>query len=815
MDIVNGTIATGIQNYGGGNFVDVLFKHLLENGWTGFSFYFIFQFYLYMSLKRINEFCSYVNDKIAYYGKEVGEKYTLLVTACISSYWTRYISVVMKELSKIDLTTLKTLILENIGLTTEKKKEHYEVFSAVDHVIVDFTSPKVNKFSSILNVKNKMDSIALGNYILKWRQQLNLSPTNMRSQSDRYKTTETYDIPETLSWTLTSDQRVNVTLKQEVDFKIMCETDTETEILKDISIKIPEESIMKVGRNEFYNIVNEWELAYERSNAFSETLRNYPCFDSKLFSDSNMSPVRIYGGAWKGFLFLIYYNKDIELFRRLNKFLIGQGTFWYNGKEYLLTSHYMDRCEVTTRLSKSSVMDIFVEELATYCDVMRKHIDDRGDDSIEKGFLEYSKNIFEPAEKFNPAFVLEYESEYLSEYELSVVSRNFMNQLILDYYQKNADTIGNKISIYKLQIEYETEYKNNPNPAYKAWEDKYGVFEPDLKKRNNSSDDESSDSDSTNDNDSSRGSKKKKSNKKKKDKAATDMYGDDIIHEYGHGHGYGQMYTPPAPTKTISVEIKVPVVESQLIKTDKKPFQYLYLQKSYKDKLESYLKNFKEKKENYEKFGFPYKGGILLNGNPGCGKSSTIMAIATYLNKDVYYLDLGRIKTNSELKMCIDHINTNSQNGGVIIFEDIDCMSNVVLKRTSDVQKEKVGLQSEVHTEGSDALSLSFLLNILDGTMAPENVIFIMTTNHIEKLDPALIRPGRMDINIELKKCDRYQLKCIFRDLYSRELPQDLLDRFKEYDHITAEVILHLFHNIYNEGKSDEELVEPFLQSYS
>lgn len=241
--------------------------------------------------------------------------------------------------------------------------------------------------------------------------------------------------------------------------------------------------------------------------------------------------------------------------------------------------------------------------------------------------------------------------------------------------------------------------------------------------------------------------------------------------------------------------------------------------------------------------GIPYKGGIMLDGEPGCGKSSTITAIATYLNKDIYYLDLGKIKTNHEFKLCVDYVKTSSQKGGVIIFEDIDCMTDVVKSRALIIEEQRIAALNQSNqsnqsiqsnqlnnlnqSNGSnetknvsltknmdsqnDSLSLSFLLNILDGTMSPENIIFIMTTNHKEILDPALIRPGRMDISIKIDKCDKYQLDQIFYDLYGKRLSQNILDKFKEYYYITAEIIMHLFHNIYNKNINEEDLLKKFL----
>ena len=280
---------------------------------------------------------------------------------------------------------------------------------------------------------------------------------------------------------------------------------------------------------------------------------------------------------------------------------------------------------------------------------------------------------------------------------------------------------------------------------------------------------------------------------------------------------HSKQWIPYKPDRFIEEETKSPVVETIHIKCDKKPFEYLYLQKLDKEILQSYLNNFKHNRELYDKMGIPYKGGILLSGTQGCGKTSTIIAIGTYLNKDIYYLDLGKIKTNHELKLCVDHIRHNSQKGGIIIFEDIDCMTDIVKTREKPNPSQLDGFTitnfhpKPIEPQGEDKLSLSFLLNVLDGTLSPEDVIFIMTTNHPEVLDPALIRPGRIDISITVDRCNKHQLQRIFYDLYARKLDSNLSNRFKEYKFITAEVILHLFHNIYNKDLSDEQLLGKFI----
>lgn len=232
-----------------------------------------------------------------------------------------------------------------------------------------------------------------------------------------------------------------------------------------------------------------------------------------------------------------------------------------------------------------------------------------------------------------------------------------------------------------------------------------------------------------------------------------------------------------------------PKVECRTLRTCCKPMKNLLLEKDAKKLLKSYLYKFKHDRAGYEKASITYKGGILLYGAPGCGKTSTIIAIATYLNKSVYYIDLNQLKSDMELEMCIDNIKKLSRNGAVVIFEDIDAVLDVVRRR--DTKFKTIEPQKK-------QITLACLLNLIDGTTAPEEFIFVITTNHPEQLDPALIRPGRMDICIEIKRCNRYQLRKAYLSIYNEELPEYIVSKFPEYKYSMAEVIMHLFHNTYN-----------------
>jgi len=92
----------------------------------------------------------------------------------------------------------------------------------------------------------------------------------------------------------------------------------------------------------------------------------------------------------------------------------------------------------------------------------------------------------------------------------------------------------------------------------------------------------------------------------------------------------------------------------------------------------------------------------------------------------------------------------------------------------------------------NDKLTLSYLLNLLDGTLCHDNTFFIMTTNHVNNLDPALIRNGRVDVSIELKYCDHYQIASIYEKILKNPLESVILEKIKEYKHRPIDIINHI-----------------------
>ncbi|KAL0334710.1 UNVERIFIED_CONTAM: protein HYPER-SENSITIVITY-RELATED 4 [Sesamum radiatum] len=164
------------------------------------------------------------------------------------------------------------------------------------------------------------------------------------------------------------------------------------------------------------------------------------------------------------------------------------------------------------------------------------------------------------------------------------------------------------------------------------------------------------------------------------------------------------------------------------------------------------LDRFLERKEFYRKVGKAWKRGYLLFGPPGTGKSSLIAAMANYLHFDVYDLELTDLRCNSDLRRLL----ISTANRSILVVEDIDASIDLSdRKRASPKQSPPSFHQNQ----GPKAR----LLNFMDGLWSScgDERIIIFTTNHKEKLDPALLRPGRMDVHIHMSYCTPCVLKML------------------------------------------------------
>ncbi|CAF2031367.1 unnamed protein product [Rotaria magnacalcarata] len=205
-----------------------------------------------------------------------------------------------------------------------------------------------------------------------------------------------------------------------------------------------------------------------------------------------------------------------------------------------------------------------------------------------------------------------------------------------------------------------------------------------------------------------------------------------------------------------------------------------------------------------------------------------IKAIASYTKRHLVEIPLSRIRTCDELKQAFflgsyDKTDLDFKKK-IIVFEDIDCMSHIIKKRSTttttttattpgpvtsvesddvvipleqvdiDARTKKMSKQSlrtilgDDKTVPNDPLTLSFLLNLIDGIIEQPSRILIMTTNHPEQIDPALLRPGRVDIRQEFKRCTKPIIKEMIEFFFDQKSQIDV-SQLHDYAYSPAEII--------------------------
>lgn len=176
------------------------------------------------------------------------------------------------------------------------------------------------------------------------------------------------------------------------------------------------------------------------------------------------------------------------------------------------------------------------------------------------------------------------------------------------------------------------------------------------------------------------------------------------------------------------------------------------LEEGMKETLVEDVKRFFDREEWYVDTGIPYRRGYLLHGPPGCGKSSLVKGLASEFNLDLYVVNLSNSKFNDDKLLSALH---DAKPGAIILLEDIDAIFTQREKNKKD--KEEGGV------------TFSGLLNALDGVAAQEGRVVFMTTNHKEKLDPALIRAGRADVHLYIGLPTEDQVSRLFLHFFPGE----------------------------------------------
>jgi chaperone BCS1 len=238
-------------------------------------------------------------------------------------------------------------------------------------------------------------------------------------------------------------------------------------------------------------------------------------------------------------------------------------------------------------------------------------------------------------------------------------------------------------------------------------------------------------------------------------------------------------------------------------------FDDIFIESSKKKLITDSIDKFIERRDWYKQNGIPYHFGILLYGPAGTGKSSIAQAISRYTHSATNFiygddvLSLGHM-----LGREIPSDTMTEDSYRTIIIEDIDCgfkekCRTPSFMRNIEVEEDEADKDKKSRPGGGFAS----LLNSLDGINAPSNTIYVFTTNHIDKLDPALIRPGRIDLKIEIDGVCKETFDEFCMHHYGKTYDGDI--KIKEgttFAQLQLDVMV---------GKTLEELVEAYKDEYN
>ena len=176
-----------------------------------------------------------------------------------------------------------------------------------------------------------------------------------------------------------------------------------------------------------------------------------------------------------------------------------------------------------------------------------------------------------------------------------------------------------------------------------------------------------------------------------------------------------------------------------------RPMDTIYLDPTVKQHLLQDLNHFVADEEDYAQYGIPYKRCYLFQGTPGSGKTSLIMAIAAMLKKGINFFNFSAEITDLTFISAVSQLSHDK----ILVLEDIDALF-IDRSRTD-----------------SHCVSFSALLNVLDGICHKHKMMTFLTSNHTDRLDPALFRPGRVDYIMDFTFVGHHQVK----QMYDRLLP--------------------------------------------
>lgn len=257
-----------------------------------------------------------------------------------------------------------------------------------------------------------------------------------------------------------------------------------------------------------------------------------------------------------------------------------------------------------------------------------------------------------------------------------------------------------------------------------------------------------------------------------------------------------------------------------------KSFDNLYFEG--KNDLVRRILDFEQNEARYKRLGIPYTMGMMFHGVPGCGKTSCIKAIAQLTGRHIVSVPVKLVNKVEELKELFMNKHIMGYNipmhKRLYVFEEIDCgqWKSIVRSRkrevdgadsnlkalrpdTSDMvecMKMVMGARKDVEADPCATfgcnITLGDLLELLDGIVEMSGRMIIMTSNHPERIDEALLRPGRIDLMQEFKRMTRADIASMYRLWFGKDMPGKVYERVR--DHVFSQADIG---NLFSRGGLD------------